>query len=423
MAMKASTILSVDLSTERVTYTTPEGVTKTDRFGYLSKVDQLATLKHIGWRSSGKPPMHCTVAEIQAAWDAKRGGMPKTEAPKPEPKPKTEGDFVPPFPTKEVTIPKPKEPTAPKVVADKPKTGSLEEALADILSGVVGESLTEVRAEVESLREAIAKVQPKVTEIHLPSGEVKRIDGVQHSVFPEVLIGIGERSALWLVGPAGTGKSTIAEQAAQAVGLDFSAKSCSAQTTETSLVGYMSATGAYVGTEFRKRYEFGGVFLLDEVDNGNPNVLTVLNSALSNSFMAFPDGMVSRHKDFVLVATANTFGNGATAEYVGRNPIDKAFVDRFSMLEVNYDPKVEEAMLASVVGLPTQTADKWLQVVRKCRQNAETYGLKVIVSPRATIHGAKWLRNSVSMQRTVEMVILKGLKADQSAKLLEGVTF
>ena len=226
---------------------------------------QLATLKHIGWRSSGKPPMHCTVAEIQAAWDAKRGGMPKTEAPKPEPKPKTEGDFVPPFPTKEVTIPKPKEPTAPKVVADKPKTGSLEEALADILSGVVGESLTEVRAEVESLREAIAKVQPKVTEIHLPSGEVKRIDGVQHSVFPEVLIGIGERSALWLVGPAGTGKSTIAEQAAQAVGLDFSAKSCSAQTTETSLVGYMSATGAYVGTEFRKRYEFGGVFLLDEI--------------------------------------------------------------------------------------------------------------------------------------------------------------
>ena len=101
----------------------------------------------------------------------------------------------------------------------------------------------------------------------------------------------------------------------------------------------------------------------------------------------------------------------------------KAFVDRFSMLEVNYDPKVEEAMLASVVGLPTQTADKWLQVVRKCRQNAETYGLKVIVSPRATINGAKWLRNSVSMQRTVEMVILKGLKADQSAKLLEGVTF
>ena len=66
MASKASLILSVDLSTERVTYTNPEGFTKTDRFGYLSKVDQLATLKHLGWRSSGKPPMHCTVAEIQA---------------------------------------------------------------------------------------------------------------------------------------------------------------------------------------------------------------------------------------------------------------------------------------------------------------------------------------------------------------------
>lgn len=303
-----------------------------------------------------------------------------------------------------------------------PEGGALEQALGQVLGGLVEATVGGIRAEVASLREDIAKVQPKVTEVHLPSGEVKRLDGIQHAVFPTVLVGIGEREPLWLVGPAGTGKSTIAEQAAQAIGLDFSSKSCSAQTTETSLLGYMSATGEYVGTEFRKRYEYGGVFLLDEVDNGNPNVLTVLNSALSNTFMAFPDGMVTRHKDFVLVATANTFGNGATAEYVGRNPIDKAFVDRFSMVEVNYDLAVEEAMLASVVGLPTQTADKWLSVVRKCRANAETYGLKVIVSPRATLKGAKWLRNEVPMQAVLDMVVLKGLKAEQAAKVLEGVS-
>lgn len=414
MASKAPTILSVDLSTERVTYTDARG-THTDRFAYLSKVGKLAALKHVGWKSTGKPPMHLNEAELAQAWRdvVARGGHhpmpePKAKAPNPNPAPTV------PNVTKEVPIM-----TNP---TPAPEGGALEQALGQVLGGLVEATVGGIRAEVASLREDIAKVQPKVTEVHLPSGEVKRLDGIQHAVFPTVLVGIGEREPLWLVGPAGTGKSTIAEQAAQAIGLDFSSKSCSAQTTETSLLGYMSATGEYVGTEFRKRYEYGGVFLLDEVDNGNPNVLTVLNSALSNTFMAFPDGMVTRHKDFVLVATANTFGNGATAEYVGRNPIDKAFVDRFSMVEVNYDLAVEEAMLASVVGLPTQTADKWLSVVRKCRANAETYGLKVIVSPRATLKGAKWLRNEVPMQAVLDMVVLKGLKAEQAAKVLEGVS-
>lgn len=405
MANKAPTILMVDKSTERVTYSV-NGVTKTDRFSYLSKVARLAVLKSFGWKSEGKPPMHCTDAEILSAWQKILGN----------------GGTVPPTTPKEETMPKqPETPSVSQPTVTKPQGGALEEALGGILGGLVTAQLGEVHAELRSVRDLIAKTQPKVTEVHLGNGEIRKLDGIQHAVFPTVLTGISERMPLWLVGPAGTGKSTIGEQAAQALGLDFSSKSCSAQTTEVALLGYMSATGDYVTTEFRKRYEHGGVFLLDEVDNGNPNVLTVLNSALSNSFMAFPDGMVHRHENFVLVATANTFGNGATAEYVGRNPIDKAFINRFSVIQVGYDSAVEEAMLASVVGLPTAVATKWLTAVRKMRANAETSGLKVIVSPRATLQGAKWLRNGVPMSTVIEMTVLKGTKDDQSAKILDGV--
>jgi hypothetical protein len=420
MAAKASLILSVELSTERVTYRRGDGITKTDRFSYLSKVDKLATLKALGWRSEGKPPMHLSDAEIQSAWfgiwnDSNHGRRPSmwynTEAPK-VPQPSKEDTM--PQPT-----PKPKASTKPET---QPQGGALEKALASILEGVVADSIGDLRLELDEVRDLIAKVQPKVTEIHLSSGEIRKVDGVQHAIFPKVLVGLNKREALWLVGPAGTGKSTIAEQAAQALGLDFSSRSCSAQTTETAITGYMDATGTYRTTEFRERYEKGGVMLLDEVDNGNPNVLTVLNSALSNNFMAFPDGMVRRHQDFVLVATANTFGNGATAEYVGRNAIDKAFVDRFSFLEVNYDRGVEEAMLASVTDLHPATAAKWLDIVTKCRANAETYGLKVIISPRATLKGAKWLSDgSITVKDVVDMVILKGAKPEQASKILEGV--
>jgi cobaltochelatase CobS len=286
-------------------------------------------------------------------------------------------------------------------------------------------TMTEATSQVAELRSAIDRLRPKVTEIHLSDNEIIKLDGIQHHQFPKVLSGIANGEHLYLVGQAGTGKSTIAENASKSLGLDFASKSCSSQSTEASLLGYMSATGNYVGTQFREAYEKGFVFLLDEVDNGNPNILTVLNSALSNTFMAFPDGMVKRHKNFVLIATANTFGNGATSEYVGRNALDKAFMDRFTTITVGYDSDVEQAMLDSVTGLDANVASKWLTIVRRCRANVETYGLKVIVSPRATLKGAKLLRDKDvwNFGEVIDATILAGCKDDQRAKIMENVSF
>jgi cobaltochelatase CobS len=149
----------------------------------------------------------------------------------------------------------------------------------------------------------------------------------------------------------------------------------------------MNATG-YVSTEFRKAFEFGHVFNLDEIDHANPNVLGVLNSALANKQMAFPDGMVTRHDNFIVVASGNTFGTGATAQYVGANPIDAATKDRFAVMEIHYDEAIEDAMVASV-GLDKAVATKWL----------------------------------FTNMEVLEQAILKGTKPDQTAKVLEGVSF
>jgi len=131
--------------------------------------------------------------------------------------------------------------------------------------------------------------------------------------------------------------------------------------------------------------------------------------------------MVKRHADFVCVAAGNTYGNGATSEYVGRNPIDAATKDRFVFIDVNIDEAVENAMLQSV-GLDASLASEWLTIVRKARTNVQTYGLKVIVSPRATEGGARLLRAGWTMRDTVDATLLKGAKPDQTAKILEGVT-
>ncbi len=428
MAHPQPTINLVNEVEGRITYTDHNGRMKTDRWAYLSKQGQIATLKFLGFKFTGIPPMRWTTEQLNEAWAT--FGIPKTV-------PTT------PTPTTESEIPVP----TPQPKPTPTTNGGMDDFMKQLIAQVLGDFVPEVdpakvaeivsdsikepleimakaTAEVADLRSAVDRLRPKVTNVTLGNNEVHQLDGIQHNMFAKVLSTINNGNHLYLVGPAGTGKSTIAENASQALGLGFSSKSCSSQSTEASLLGYMSATGNYVGTSFRTAYETGQVFLLDEVDNGNPNILTVLNSALSNSFMAFPDGMVNRHKNFVLVATANTFGNGATAEYVGRNALDKAFLDRFTTLNIDYDADIEQAMLDSVKGLDGNVGTHWLQVVRKARANVANYGLKVVVSPRATLAGAKLLRDKDvwSMAEVVESTILAGVKDDQKVKIMEGIT-
>jgi hypothetical protein len=99
-----------------------------------------------------------------------------------------------------------------------------------------------------------------------------------------------------------------------------------------------------------ERYEKGGVMLLDEIDAGDPNLFTYINKAIANSSYTAPQRwgkpVVKKHKDFVLIAAANTYGNGADAMYVGRNQLDAATLDRFKvgMITMDYCKEVEEEL-------------------------------------------------------------------------------
>ena len=272
----------------------------------------------------------------------------------------------------------------------------------------------EVTKQIDNLR-------PQVTNITIANKPTVQIQGVLHNRFTDILHTVGAGVHAYLVGSAGTGKSTIGKQVADSLNVPFASKSVSGQTPESALVGYMAGGGNYVGTEFRRIFEFGGVFLLDEVDNGNPNVLNVLNSALANDSMAFADGMVSRHKDFVAIATANTYGNGATAEYVGRNPIDKAFLNRFATIDIDIDENVEDAMLKSV-GLSLDVSRLWITAIRKARTNVFANNLRVIVSPRNTLNGAKQISAGMAPAKAFATQITAGLKPEQLDKVMAGVT-
>jgi flagellar biosynthesis GTPase FlhF len=225
-----------------------------------------------------------------------------------------------------------------------------------------------------------------------------KINGAVHYQFENILRHVSVRDNVMLVGPAGSGKTTVSKQVADAVELPFYATSICAQTTEAKLFGYMSATGEYVRTIFREAYENGGVFLIDEMDSGNANVLTALNAALDNGFCPFPDQMINMHPDFVCIAGANTYGSGATREYVGRNQLDSATLDRFSVLDFGYDEKLETKLAPEA---------KWAKCVQAIR--AELSNERVVISPRATIRGGRLLAAGCTPEYVLQVRVIKGM--------------
>jgi hypothetical protein len=427
-AQKARGIHSMNSHDETVILTV-NGVIQSIPVGWnaLTKVELIALAKRAKVQFVGRPPMHFSRLELlQAIRQACRfTSTAEPQVATTTTAPTVSGPVVAPVATKVAPSVGGLDSIVTGIVTDAVNTALSEyEAAIDadkvrrIVDDSVSETFTGFRHEVTNM---IANVAPQVRHITIAQRPTVKLHGKQHARFDDIVKAVGIGEHVYMVGAAGTGKSTIAENVAQALGLSFASKSVTAQTSEASLVGFTDASGKTVRTPFREVFEHGGVFLLDEVDNGNPNVLNVLNSALANGVMAFPDGMVRRHEGFVAMAAANTFGNGATAEYVGRNPIDKAFLDRFAMVPVDLDTDLEQHMLNSV-GLDEATAKRWYTAVLGARRNVAEHGLRVIVSPRATVSGAKLILAGLSMADAMEMRVLKGATADQREKILAGIT-
>lgn len=193
---------------------------------------------------------------------------------------------------------------------------------------------------------------------------------------------------VYLVGPAGSGKTSIAEHIAKALGRKFGFLSLSQGVTETHLLGRIlpqeSGDWAYVPSQFVQMYRDGGVFLLDEIDAADPNLMVTINAALANGRLANPVSgeLIERHADFVIVAAANTWGHGADSLYVGRNRLDASTLDRFvgAKLFIDYDTKLEKAIAAMIAGV--DQAEMIVGAIRSLRERIAAARLQRVASTR-----------------------------------------
>ena len=238
----------------------------------------------------------------------------------------------------------------------------LEDEQVDSLRTAAEEMAQALEARIEEHgRKALAEAAKAYRPVVIRKGnKTKKIDGVMPAEFERIVQLASQRIPVMMVGPTGCGKTFLAAKVADALELDFYDQSCSEGVSESIFTGWLlpvakGGTFEYVSSPFIECYEYGGVFLLDEIDAADPNLLTFLNKAIANeSFMLpqrFEEPLVQKHPDFTILSAANTFGKGADTEYVGRNALDAATLDRFRVgtVHMDYSNEVETALVDSEV--------------------------------------------------------------------------
>ena len=176
---------------------------------------------------------------------------------------------------------------------------------------------------------------------------------------------------IWMVGPAGCGKSTIARNIAQELEIPYLCISCGIGTSATEFIGYKYPTRE--ATKFAEFYAKPSIILIDEMTALDPAVAQILNAALANDEIETTTGLVHRHSECIIIATSNTFGNGADRQYVANNQLDASTIDRFvgGIVEVNYSKTFE-----------SQYDNEVVEYIHDLREIVKKNSLRRVVSTR-----------------------------------------
>lgn len=291
--------------------------------------------------------------------------------------------------------------------------GKGTDALRQALRDIIGDTLDEQR--VTDIVRAVVKQEvglaPVRVEVVTPS--TKTVDmGIQHRNFKSLITKLLAGCNVYLAGPAGTGKTTAGEFSAKALaehwGREVPFFFNGAIDSEHKLLGFIDAQGRVVSRPFRKAFTEGGVYMFDEVDASLPSALLAFNAALSNGWCDFPDGCFKKHPDFRCIAAANTWGFGATHDYVGRAKLDEAFRNRFVMLNWDTDETLERHLALAKIE-DQNLGSKWITRVQQCRAKAKIAGIRCVISPRASIYGCMLLQAGEQWAEVEESCIRMGM--------------
>ena len=255
------------------------------------------------------------------------------------------------------------------------------------------------------VKDYLKSIPPRdVIEIHNNGKLVNTIEGRVHKQVPTLAKMLLSRNAqgysefIYVYSAPGAGKTRMTKDIAACIGgLPYYAFPCGPTATEGKMLGFNNiANGTFVAGWLYKAFRDGGLVALDEIDLADASVLGACNS-IENEEFTFGNGeCVQRHKDFHLIAFANTIGTGATGGFV-RNKLDAATLNRFTHVKLEYDEDLERGVFGN---------SDWASYVIKVREYVtKNCNGSIYITPRATRKGAAYLATGHTPAEVADMVL------------------
>lgn len=229
---------------------------------------------------------------------------------------------------------------------------TLQKDAAGIIQRALSQGLELSNKMIEDVKRELFEISRnsnKVMVVRINTEDIKKLSSEAVPFLGRLIINAKVGINTLLVGPAGCGKTFAANQLAESLGLEFGHLNLTAGASETWLFGRQTPNG-FIEAPFSKLYKTGGVFLADEIDAADANLMLSINTAIAGNHLYNPISgeSIPKHKDFVFLGAANTFGKGADSKYTGRSRLDAATLDRFVMLAVDYNEDVETKLCTNV---------------------------------------------------------------------------
>ena len=291
-----------------------------------------------------------------------------------------------------------------------------EEAIIKKVVERIGNISIDQKVVVEQVMKEMEKRVPREVKIIVASDakdKGKVLKGPLHKQFVHLLkaanirLPQGYAPGIFLQGEASSGKTTGGRQLAEALGLKWYFNGAISFPHE--MLGFIDGAGKYHRTPFRDAYEFGGVYTFDEVDRSDPVALLAVNPHLANGVATFPDGQIKRHKNCIIICTANTWGLGGDGQYSGATKLDAAFLSRFPIkLNWDIDADLEDAIVSN---------KEWMARVRNARAKARVHGLKVMIDTRTAQAGSELIAAGYTMDEAANFTYMANLKPEQRIQI------
>jgi len=209
----------------------------------------------------------------------------------------------------------------------------------------------------------------------------------------------GNAANVLLTGPAGTGKTSIAQEFAAFMGMGFVSVECSLVRDASSLFGHWTANPSegtrFVPTQFTKAMQAGNcVILLDEANRfPDPSVSNGLLPLLDHRRGAWIDDIeqsIAFGPNIVIFATRNQGG-----KFVGTTATDAALESRFDILLETETLSVRETkslLLSMFPDITPEDAEKIAKIGDAIRNAYASGSVSVQTAQREDIAAAKHFR-------------------------------